>query len=134
MMPIEVLLVEDNADDARLTQEAFREANDVHWNVVSDGTEAMKFLKKDGAYLLAPSPSLILLDLNLPKMAGGEVLAEIKKDECLREIPVIVLTASKEYGDMIKSYKLHANCYINKPLEFEQLESIAKGICDLWLN
>jgi two-component system, chemotaxis family, response regulator Rcp1 len=133
-MPIEVLLVEDNANDARLTQEAFREANDVHWNVVSDGAEAMKFLKKDGDYLLAPSPHLILLDLNLPKMGGGEVLAEIKKDECLREIPVIVLTHSKEYGDMMRSYKLHANCYINKPFEFGQLENIAKSICDLWLN
>jgi two-component system, chemotaxis family, response regulator Rcp1 len=133
-MPIEVLLVEDNADDARLTQEAFREAINVHWNVVSDGVEAMNFLNKDGAYLLAPTPNLILLDLKLPKMHGGEVLAHIKKNERLREIPVIVLTASKEYGDMIKSYKLHANCYVNKPYEFGQFENIAKSICDLWLN
>ena len=133
-MSIEVLLVEDNPRDVRLTKEAFRASGDVHWNVVRDGAEAIQFLKHGGDHLLAPCPNLILLDLNLPKMNGHKVLAEIKKDECLREIPVIVLTHSLEYGDMIKSYSLQANCYINKPLDFVEFESVAKDISDHWLT
>jgi two-component system, chemotaxis family, response regulator Rcp1 len=133
-MSIEVLLVEDNPRDVRLTKEAFRGANNVHWNVVRDGAEALQFLKHGGDHLLAPCPNLILLDLGLPKLSGHKVLAEIKKDECLREIPVIVLTHSLEYGDMIKSYSLQANCYINKPLDFAQFENVAKDIADHWLS
>ena len=133
-MAIEILLVEDSPKDVRLTKEAFRVSGDIHWNVVGDGVEAIQFLKHGGDHFLAPCPNLILLDLKLPKMHGHKVLAEIKKDECLREIPVIVLTHSLEYRDVIKSYSLQANCYINKPLDFAQFENVAKDIADHWLS
>lgn len=133
-MSIEVLLVEDSPKDVRLTKEAFRVSRDIHWNVVGDGVEAIQFLKHEGDHFLAPYPNLILLDLKLPKMHGHKVLAEIKKDECLREIPVIVLTHSVEYRDVIKSYSLQANCYINKPLDFVEFESVARDISDHWLR
>jgi two-component system, chemotaxis family, response regulator Rcp1 len=132
-MAIEVLLVEDNPGDVRLTKEAFRKATNLHWNVVFDGAEALQFLKQRGDHLLAPCPSLILLDLNLPKMNGHEILAEIKKDELLRDIPVIVLTRSLENSDIVKSYQLEASCYINKPIDFAQFETVAKNIYDYWL-
>jgi len=134
VLPIEILLVEDNPADVRLTTEMLKEEksyNNLH--VVSDGVEAMAFLRKEGKYAKAPRPDLILLDLNLPKKDGREVLKEIKEDENLKIIPVVVLTVSKAEEDILRSYKLHANCYITKPVDLEQFIKVAKSIQDFWV-
>src|SRR6202451_2110054 len=132
---IEVLLVEDSPGDVRLTTEAFREVNQaVHLNVVADGVEAMAFLTQAGEYAGAPRPDLILLDLNLPKMDGREVLAQIKADDNLKTIPTVILTTSQAEADIDKSYRLKANCYLNKPVELEAFEALVKSINDFWLT
>ena len=134
-MPIEVLLVEDSPGDVRLTQEAFREANRaIHLHVASDGVEAMAFLRRRGTNVDAPRPDLILLDLNLPKMDGREVLAHIKEDESLKLIPTVILTTSVAEEDIVKSYQLHANCYLSKPVQLEAFEGLVKSINDFWLT
>jgi len=134
-MPIQVLLVEDSPGDVRLTQEAFREANPaIQLNVVVDGVEAMAFLKHKGVHVHAPRPDLILLDLNLPKMDGREVLAQIKEDESLKLIPTVILTTSDAEADIVKSYQLQANCYLNKPVQLEAFENLVKSINDFWLT
>jgi two-component system, chemotaxis family, response regulator Rcp1 len=134
-MPIEVLLVEDSPGDVRLTKEVFREANTaIYLHVASDGLEAMAFLRRQGAHAHAPRPDLILLDLNLPKMDGREVLAQIKKDESLKTIPTVILTTSHSQADIVKSYQLQANCYLSKPVQLEAFESLVKSINDFWLT
>lgn len=132
---IEILLVEDNEGDARLAREALRESkihNTLHH--VSDGVEAMQFLHQQGKYEQAPRPDLILLDLNLPRMDGREVLAVVKNDESLKRIPVVILTTSSSDADIFKSYNLHANCYITKPLGLDQFIQVVKSIEDFWLT
>jgi len=132
---IEVLLVEDSPGDVRLTKEAFHEANpDVHLNVAPDGVEAMAFLKHLGKYANSPRPDLILLDLNLPKMDGREVLARIKSDVGLRTIPTIILSTSEAETDIEKSYQLQANCYLSKPVLFEAFDGLVKNINTFWLT
>jgi chemotaxis family two-component system response regulator Rcp1 len=134
-MPIEVLLVEDSPGDVRLTQEAFREANKaIHLHVASDGVEAMAFLKREGVHARAPRPELILLDLNLPKMDGREVLAHIKEDPNLKTIPTVILTTSEAEADIVKSYQLQANCYLSKPVQLDAFEALVKSINDFWLT
>jgi len=134
-MPIEVLLVEDSPGDVRLTQEAFRDANkSIHLHVASDGVEAMSFLKHEGDHAHAPRPDLILLDLNLPKMDGREVLAHIKEDDSLKTIPTVILTTSAAEADIVKSYELQANCYLTKPVQLEAFEGLVKSINDFWLT
>ena len=133
--PIDILLVEDNPGDVRLTVEALKEGkvnNKLH--VANDGMEAMAFLHRQGKYSDAPRPDLILLDLNLPKKDGHEVLAEIKKDSMLKHIPVVVLTGSTAGEDILKTYNLHANCYITKPIDLEQFIMVVKSIKDFWLT
>lgn len=133
--PIVILLVEDNPADVRLTEEALKEEklhNNLH--VVNDGVEALAFLRKEGKYSNAVRPDLILLDLNLPKKDGREVLKEIKSDDKLKTIPVVVLTVSKAEEDILKSYNLHANCYITKPLDLNQFSRVVKSIQDFWLT
>ncbi len=133
--PIEVLLVEDSPGDVRLTREAFHEVNQaVHVNVVTDGMDAMAFLKHLGEYAGAPRPDLILLDLNLPKMHGREVLAQIKNDESLKTIPTVILSTSEAADDIQKSYELQANCYLTKPVLFEAFDSLVKNINEFWLT
>jgi chemotaxis family two-component system response regulator Rcp1 len=134
-MPVEVLLVEDNPGDVRLTQEAFRDANPaVRLHLAADGVEAMAFLRRQGAHASAPRPDLILLDLNLPKMDGREVLSRIKQDDGLRAIPTVILTTSEAEADIVQCYKLQANCYLNKPVELGQFESLVKSINEFWLT
>lgn len=134
-MPIEVLLVEDSPGDVRLTQEAFRDANkSMRLHVASDGVEAMAFLRHQGAHIHAPRPDLILLDLNLPKMDGRQVLVHIKQDDSLRIIPVVILTTSEAEADILKSYELRANCYLSKPMQLDAFESLVKSINDFWLT
>jgi chemotaxis family two-component system response regulator Rcp1 len=134
-MPIEVLLVEDNPGDVRLTQETFRDANSsIRLHVASDGVDAMAFLRHEGGHIHAPRPDLILLDLNLPKMDGREVLAHIKVDDSLKTIPTVILTTSEAEGDILKSYQLQANCYLSKPVQLEAFESVVKSINDFWLT
>ena len=134
-MPIEVLLVEDSPGDVRLTQEAFRDANmSIHLHVAADGVEAMAFLRQEGAYARVPRPDLILLDLNLPKMDGREVLAHIKADADLKTIPTVILTTSDAEADIAKSYQLQANCYLSKPVQLDAFESLVKSINDFWLT
>jgi len=133
--PVEILLVEDNPGDVRLTMEALKEgklSNGLH--VVEDGVEALAFLRKEGKYTQAPHPDLILLDLNLPKKDGREVLAEIKEDPDLKRIPVVILTTSKAEEDILRTYDLHANCYVTKPVELEQFMTIVKLIEEFWLT
>jgi chemotaxis family two-component system response regulator Rcp1 len=133
--PIEVLLVEDSPGDVRLTQEAFRDANmSIHLHVAGDGVEAMAFLRRVGVHAKAPRPDLILLDLNLPKMDGREVLAHIKDDEDLKTIPTVILTTSEAEVDIVKSYQLRANCYLSKPVQLGEFESLVKSINDFWLT
>lgn len=133
--PIEVLLVEDSPADVRLTKEAFKEEKlHVTLQVVTDGVEAMEYLRQAGKYAQAVRPDLILLDLNLPKKDGREVLKEIKGDEDLRSIPVVILTTSKAEEDIIKAYGLHANCYITKPLDLNQFSMVVKSIENFWLT
>lgn len=132
---IEILLIEDNPGDARLALEAVREAkvnNRLNW--VKDGVEAMQYLRKADSHTQAARPDLILLDLNLPKKDGREVLAEIKSDPQLRRIPVVVLTTSQAEEDILKAYNLNANCYITKPVDLEQFLKIVKSIEDFWLS
>ena len=133
--PIDILLVEDNPGDVRLTQEALRDAkvrNTLH--VVSNGVEALAFLRQIGQYAGALHPDLILLDLNLPQMSGNEVLEHIKQDEELRRIPVVVLTTSQAEQDIVKSYNLHANAYVVKPVDLEQFIIVVKSIESFWLE
>jgi CheY-like chemotaxis protein len=133
--PVEILLVEDNPGDVRLTMEAFREAKvRSRINTVPDGVEAMAFLHRDGTYFNAPCPDLILLDLNLPKKDGREVLAAIKADENIKHIPVVVLTTSTAEQDIIKSYELQANCYVTKPVGLDQFLTKVQAIGDFWLD
>lgn len=133
--PIQVLLVEDNPGDVRLTQEAFREANGaIRLHVACDGIEAMAFLHRDAGYVNAPRPDLILLDLNLPKMDGREVLAHIKEDHELMMIPIVILTTSDAEKDIVQSYQLHANCYLTKPVQLSAFESLVKSINEFWLT
>lgn len=132
---VEILLVEDNPGDVRLTVEAFKEEklrNNV--SVVEDGVKALAFLRRESKYASAPRPDLILLDLNLPEKDGREVLAEIKADEYLKHIPVVVLTTSEAEEDIIKTYNLHANCYITKPVDLEQFIKVVKSIEDFWFT
>ncbi len=133
--PIEILLVEDNPGDVRLTREAFKEAkvrNNLH--AVGDGVEAMEFLRREGEHASAPRPDLILLDLNLPRKDGREVLAEVKEDPELRRIPVVILTTSKAEEDIARTYDLHANCYIAKPVDFDRFIDVVKKIEGFWLT
>ena len=134
-MPPQVLQVEDSPGDVRLTQEAFHDANmSIKLHVASDGVEAMAFLRKEGAHVDAPRPDLILLDLNLPKMDGREVLAHIKRDESLKTIPIVILTTSGAEADIVKSYQLQANCYLSKPVRLDAFQSLVKSINDFWLT
>ena len=134
-MPIDVLLVEDNPGDVRLTREAFRDANTaIRLHVVADGVEAMDFVRQEAAHANAPRPDLILLDLNLPKMDGREVLARIKKDENLKTIPTLILTTSGAQADILKSYQLHANAYVSKPLQLDAFQSLVSSINVFWLT
>jgi two-component system, chemotaxis family, response regulator Rcp1 len=134
-LPIEVLLVDDSPGDIRLMQEAFRDANsEIQLHVARDGHEAMAFLRRSGIHLDAPRPDLILLDLNLPRMDGREVLAQIKNDAGLRAIPTVILTTSDAEADIVKSYQLQANCYLRKPVELEKFESLVKSINEFWLT
>ena len=135
MRPVEILLVEDNPGDVRLTREALREAKVINnLTVLKDGVEALAFLRQQGSYDNAATPHLILLDLNLPRKDGREVLAEIKADEKLKRIPVVVLTTSQDEQDVFKSYNLHANCYVTKPVDLEQFMTVVKSIEDFWLG
>jgi CheY-like chemotaxis protein len=134
-MDVEVLLVEDSPGDVRLTQEAFRDANmSIHLHVATDGVEAMSFLRRDGEHAKSPRPDLILLDLNLPKMDGREVLAHIKADANLRTIPTVILTTSESEADIVKSYELQANSYLSKPVELDAFEGLVRSINDFWLT
>lgn len=131
---IEILLVEDNPGDVRLTKEALKEGKILNnLSVVPDGVEAMAFLRRESPYENAPRPELILLDLNLPKKDGREVLAEIKKDPGLKMIPVVVLTSSEAEQDIVKSYNLHANCYITKPVDLDQFIEVVQSVEHFWL-
>lgn len=132
---VEILLVEDNAADVRLTQEVFKEGKvrnrlSVAWN----GEEALAFLRREGSFADAPRPDIILLDLNLPRKDGREVLAEIKEDPDLKRIPVVVLTTSQAESDLIQSYNLHANCYICKPVDLDNFIEVMKRIEGFWLQ
>ncbi len=132
---IEILLIEDSAGDARLALEAIREVklhNHLSW--VADGVEALAFLRREGAHVSAPRPDLILLDLNLPKKCGREVLAEIKADPALRRIPVVVLTMSQAEEDVHRAYNLNANCYISKPVDLEKFLKVVRTIKEFWLT
>ncbi len=131
----DLLLVEDSPGDVRLTVEAFRQSDaDIHMHVASDGVEALKFLKRQGEHADAPRPDLILLDLNLPKMDGREVLAQIKADDALKSIPTVILTTSDAETDIAESYKLQANCYLRKPVELDAFEGLVRSINDFWLT
>lgn len=133
--PVEVLLVEDNPADARLTEEALKEGkilNNLH--LARDGVEAMDFLRRKEPFGNVPRPDLILLDLNMPKKDGREVLAEVKGDEDLRSIPVVVMTSSKAEEDIIRSYNLHANCYVTKPVDLDQFLVVVQAIENFWVS
>ena len=132
--PIEVLLVEDSPGDVRLTREALHDANPaIHLHVAFDGVEAMAFLMREGIHASVPRPDLILLDLNMPRMDGREVLALIKAHEGLKTIPTIILTTSEAEADIVKSYQLQANCFLSKPVQLEAFESLVKSINDFWV-
>lgn len=135
MAPIEILLVEDNPGDVRLTQEALRDSK-LHnrLSVVEDGVEALAFLRREGHYADSPRPDIILLDLNLPRKSGREVLEEIKQAEELKRIPVVVLTTSEDERDVMASYNLHANCYITKPVDLSQFITIVRNIKEFWFT
>ena len=133
--PVEILLVEDNPGDERLTREALKEGkvyNNLHW--VKDGVEAMAFLRRQGNHRNAPRPDIVLLDLNLPRKDGREVLEEIKTDDDLKRIPVVVLTTSKAEEDVLRTYNLHANCYVTKPVDLEKFIVVVKSIDVFWLT
>lgn len=132
---IEILLIEDNYGDIRLTQEAFKEGKVKNrLSVVQDGVDALSFLRREGQYADAPRPDLILLDLNLPRKDGREVLADIKADPSLRRIPVVILTTSEMEEDVLRSYELHANCYITKPVDLDKFIAVVKTIDEFWLS
>ncbi len=133
--PIEILLVDDNPGDIRLTQEALKESkvlNNIH--IVEDGMEALEFLRKEGKFKNVITPDIVLLDLNLPKRNGREVLADIKADDFLKKIPVVILTMSRAEEDILKSYALHANCYITKPVDMDQFIKIVRSIENFWFS
>jgi two-component system, chemotaxis family, response regulator Rcp1 len=134
-MAVEILLVEDNPGDVRLTREALREGK-LHNNlrVVDDGVKALAYLRREGEYADAPRPDLILLDLNLPRMSGREVLEEIKADPKLASIPVVVLTSSQAEQDIVRAYELRANCYVTKPVDLDQFVSVVQSIEDFWFT
>ena len=133
--PVEILLVEDNAGDVRLAREGLRECKLLNnLSVADDGVKAMAFLRREGEHAHAPRPDLIMLDLNLPRKDGREVLKEIKEDEKLKRIPVVILTTSKAEGDIVKSYSLHANCYVTKPLAIEQFIEVVQAIETFWFT
>ncbi len=132
---IEILLVEDNPGDIRLTQETLKEAkvkNSIH--ITTDGVEAMEFLRHEGKFKDVPRPDLILLDLNMPRKNGLEVLSEIKTDDTLKQIPIVILTVSNNEEDILKSYNLHANCFITKPVDLNQFLKVIKSIDNFWLT
>lgn len=132
---IEVLLVEDNPGDVRLTREALKEGKvRNNLSVVQDGVEALAFLRREGQYATAPRPDVILLDLNLPRKDGREVLEEVKADPALRAIPVVILTSSDAERDIVQAYALHANCYITKPVDLDQFITVVKSIEDFWFT
>jgi len=133
--PLEILLVEDNPGDVRLTQEAFKETNILnHLNVVGDGVEAMAFLRREGGYADVVRPDIVLLDLNLPRKSGRDVLEEVKGDPALRNIPIVVLTTSRAEQDVLDAYEHHANCYIAKPVNLERFVDIVRSIGQFWLS
>jgi CheY-like chemotaxis protein len=132
---LQVLLIEDSPGDVRLTREAFREANmAIRIHVASDGVESMAFLRRQEPFADVPRPDLILLDLNLPRMDGREVLAHIKEDEDLKTIPTVILTTSEAEADIERSYQLQANCYLTKPVQLDAFESLVGSIHDFWLT
>ena len=132
---VEVLLVEDNPGDIRLIQEAFKDGEvSTHLNIARDGEQAMAYLRQEGNYAKSPRPAFILLDLNLPRKDGREVLEEIKKDVSLRQIPVVILSTSTSVEDIRHAYDLHANCYVSKPLDIDQLMQLGKTLEEFWLN
>jgi CheY-like chemotaxis protein len=134
-MMLNVLLVEDNPGDVRLTLETFRDANkSVRLHLAANGVEAMAFLRREGPHALAPRPVLILLDLNLPKMDGREVLVQVKGDIDLKTIPIVILTTSDAESDITRSYQLQANCYLTKPVRLEEFENLVKSVNDFWLT
>jgi chemotaxis family two-component system response regulator Rcp1 len=134
-VPIEVLLVEDSPGDVRLTREAFKDATvHINWHVAVDGAEAMDFLGRVGKHANVPRPDLILLDLNLPKKDGREVLAELKESPALKSIPVVILTTSASEADILGSYQHHANCYITKPVDLDGFLKVVKSIDNFWLS
>ncbi len=133
--PIEILLVEDSATDVLLTEEALEHAKlRNRLSVVKDGVEALAFMRQEGQYAASPRPDLVLLDLNMPRKDGREVLAEIKADDSLKQIPVVVLTTSQAQEDVLSAYGLHANCYINKPVDFEQFANVVRAIDRFWFT
>ena len=135
MKPIEILLVEDNPGDARLTREALAHSkvkNNLHH--ARDGEEAVAFLRRQGQWANAPTPDLVLLDLNLPRRDGREVLEDIKRDPALMHIPVVILTSSQAEEDILRTYRLHANCFITKPVDLEQLTKVVQGIEQFWFT
>ena len=132
---VEILLVEDNPGDVRLTQEVFKEAKILnHLNVVGDGVDAMAFLRREGGYADVVRPDIVLLDLNLPRRSGRDVLEEMKGDPALRNIPIVILTTSRAEQDVLNAYEHHANCYITKPVDFEQFVDIVRSIGQFWLS
>jgi CheY-like chemotaxis protein len=132
--PIEILLVEDSPSDTELTVEALRDFKvRNHVNIVEDGVQAMQFLRRQGPYAEAPRPDLIMLDLNLPRKDGREVLADIKADDQFKTIPIVVLTTSQVEQDILRAYQLNANCYINKPVDFNQFLEVIRAIESFWL-
>lgn len=133
--PVEILLVEDNPGDVRLTREALKEGkvySNLHW--AKDGVEALEFLRRQGKFADVPRPDIVLLDLNLPKKDGREVLSEIKNDDELKRIPVVILTTSKAEEDVLRSYELHANCYVTKPVDLEKFIVVVQSIDKFWLT
>ena len=133
--PIEILLVEDNPGDVRLTEEALKDGKVLnHLSVVRDGEEAMAFLRREAPYAEAPRPDVVLLDLNLPRKDGREVLADIKSDPELRRVPVVILTTSNHERDILRAYDLNANCYITKPVDLDQFIQVVRSIGDFWLT
>ncbi len=133
--PVDILLVEDNPGDVRLTREALKEGKVLNTlSVAADGVEALAFLRREGRYATAARPDIILLDLNLPRMDGRELLAVIKADADLRRIPVVILSTSAAEQDILKSYNLHANCYITKPVDLEQFIGVVRSVEDFWFT
>jgi len=132
---VQILMVEDNSDDVDLTIEALKDAKVCNqMQVVEDGVEAMAFLRREGKYINAPRPDIILLDLNLPRKDGREVLAEVKGDKDLRRIPIVILTTSQAEEDVMRAYDLHVNCYITKPVDFDQFSKVVKSIEEFWFS